>query len=121
MQWLSDFISAFIGGFARIFIASFIFWMLGVVVLLFMELFSNEEFHFRVYLQKIWKVLILSFQISAYGSIVVGPILMFMNKEYLTYSLVTIDGILLSILYFKLRRRIGNVSTNDKNKQGNGS
>lgn len=118
MQWLSDFIFAFLGGFARIFIASFLLWMIGIVVLLFMELFNNEEFQFRIYLQKLWKVLWISFQIAGYGSVVVGIILLFQTEEYLTYSLVTIDGILLSILYFNLRRRLGN-SDSKKSNQGN--
>ncbi|WP_028776500.1 hypothetical protein [Shimazuella kribbensis] len=118
MQWLSDFFFAFFGGFARIFIASFLLWMIGVVVLLFMELFNNEEFQFRVYLQKIWKVLLISFQIAGYGSIIVGPIMMFQSEEYLTYSLVTIDGIILSVLYFNLRRRLGSFGTKNT-KKGN--
>jgi hypothetical protein len=118
VQWLSDFFFAFFAGFARIFIASFILWMIGIVGLLFMELFNNEEFQFRLYLQKIWKVLLISFQISAYGSVIVGLILLFKTEEYLTYSLVTMDGIILSILYFSLRRRLGNMSSKNSN-QGN--
>ncbi|MXQ54363.1 hypothetical protein [Shimazuella alba] len=119
MQWLSDFLFAFIGGFARIFIASFFLWMVGVVGLLFMELFNNAEFVFKAYLQKVWRILILSFQIAGYGSVVVGLILMFMTKEYLTNSLITIDGILLSILYFNLRRRLGSMDGTKKDKQEN--
>jgi hypothetical protein len=119
VQWLSDFFSAFLGGFARIFIASFILWMIGVVGLLFRELFNNEEFQFRVYLQKLWKVLWVSFQIAGYGSVVVGIIFLFQTDEYLTYSLVTIDGILLSVLYFSLRKRLGK-SGSKNSSQGNG-
>lgn len=107
MEWLSDFVFAFFGGFARIFIGFFILWMIGIIGLLFMELFNNEEFQFRVYLNKIGKVLLISFQIAIFGSVVIGPILLFKTEEYLTYTLVTIDGILLSILYFFLRRRLG--------------
>ncbi|MCH5583628.1 hypothetical protein MK805_01405 [Shimazuella sp. AN120528] len=118
MEWLSNFFYAFIGGFARIFITSFILWMIGIVGLLFMELFNNEEFQFRLYLQKVWKVLLISFQIAVYGSVVVGLVLLFKTKEYLTYTLVTIDGILLSILYISLRRRLGNFRSKNSN-QGN--
>lgn len=115
MEWLSDFFSAFLGGFVRIFIASFIIWMIGLVILLFRELFSNDEFLFRIYLQKVWKMLILAFQIASYGGVIVGPVLMFTSESYLMYSLLTIDAILLSILYFKLRQKIGNLRTGKNN------
>lgn len=108
MEWLQDFFTAFIGGFARIFITSFILWMVGLIVLLFRELFSSDEFSFQKYLRKIWKVLLFSFELSAYGGIVVGLILAFTSEQILTYSLVTVDAIILSLIYFNLRRRISN-------------
>lgn len=99
------------GGFARIFIFSFVVWMIGLIVLLFRELFNNEEFQFQKYLQKIWKVFLFAFEWSAYGGILVGPLLMISSKSYLTYGMVTIDSILLSLLYYNLRRRIGGKGT----------
>jgi hypothetical protein len=110
VQWLYDFFFAFIGGFSRIFIATFIIWMIGLIVLLFRELFSSDEFTFQVYLQKVWKMLVLAFQLSAYGSIIIGPILMYTSESYLTYALLTVDAILLSLLYYNLRQRIGTMN-----------
>ncbi len=115
MEWFQDFFSALIGGFARIFIASFILWMVGLIVLLFRELFNSDEFSFQKYLRKIWKVLLFSFELSAYGGIVVGLFLAITSEQVLTYSLVTADAVILSLIYFNFRRRNGN------KRVGNGS
>jgi hypothetical protein len=105
VEWFQDFFSAFIGGFARIFISSFIIWMVGLIVLLFRELFSSEDFSFQKYLRKIWKVLLFSFEWCAYGAIVVGLILMYSADKYLTYLMVSVDAVILVLIYFNLRRR----------------
>lgn len=107
----------FIGGFARIFFVSFIVWMIGLVVLLFRELFNQNDFSFKDYLYKVWKLFILSFEFCGYGGIIVGAILLIITEDYLVYSMVTIAATILSIIYFTIRRRTGGFSKDQLKKE----
>ncbi|WP_044642253.1 hypothetical protein [Risungbinella massiliensis] len=106
MDWLSEAFSAFLRGFAMIFLTSLVLWMAGLLFLLFRELFSSINFVLKAYLQRVWRMLILCFEYTPYGFVLVGPILLFITKEYLVYSFLTIDAVILTILFFMLRKRL---------------
>ncbi|MBA4492973.1 hypothetical protein ACFO25_08210 [Paenactinomyces guangxiensis] len=111
MEAIQEGFSAFIGGFARIFFISLILWMIGLLVLLFREMFSPGEFVIREYFKKVWKMLLFSFEIAAYGAVVVGPILMFTTEDqFLVYIMVTIDAVILSAIYLYVRKQTGGFS-----------
>lgn len=122
MEWLSEFFSAFLGGFARIFIAVFLLWMLGILILLVKELFTSGDFQFRSYIQHIGRILLLAFQVSSFGSIPFGVFMLFQEEpDYLIDSMIIVDGIILTILYFNLRKKIGSQRGADRSKQENDS
>jgi hypothetical protein len=117
VEWISDFFFSFIGGFARIFIAVFVLWMIGIVLLLLKELFSSDDFEFRPYIQKIGRILLLAFQVSSFGSVPVGILMLFQEEpDYLINSMIIVDGIILSFLYFYVRKKIGSQSAVDRKK-----
>jgi len=102
-----DVISALFGGFVRIFLVSLILWMLGLLVLLFREIFNAGQFDIRDYFYKVWRLSLLIFEVVGYGAVIVGPIMMFRTEEYLTYGMMTLDAVLLSLVYLYLRRSTG--------------
>ncbi|MFC7441365.1 hypothetical protein [Laceyella putida] len=116
MEGLQEGFSAFISGFARIFLVSIIIWMVGLVVILFREMFQAGEFHLRDYLHKVWKMLLTSFEFTAYGAVIVGPIMMMRAEEEgrLTYSMLTVAAVILSVIYLYIRKQTGGFK---KNKQ----
>lgn len=107
MEGLQEGFSAFISGFARIFFVSIVIWMIGLVVILFKEMFRAGDFHLRDYLHRVWKILLASFEFTAYGAVVVGPILMMRAEEEgrLTYSMLTVAAVILSIIYLYIRKQ----------------
>lgn len=102
-----EFISAFFGGFARIFLFSLVFWMIGLIILLFREMFNTSRFDIRKYLYTLWRMTLLVFEIVGYGAVVVGIVMLFSSEEKLTYGMVTFDALLLSALYLYLRFKAG--------------
>jgi hypothetical protein len=107
VEWIQDGFSAFIEGFVRLFFVSVIVWMVGLIVLLFREMFHSGEFVVKEYMYKVWKMLLSCLEWVAYAGVFVSPIMMMFTKKYLIYSMVTIDAILLSILYLTIRKRTG--------------
>lgn len=112
MEAIQEGFSAFISGFARLFFASLIVWMGGLIVLLFREMFSSGEFALRDYLNKVWKMFRLSFEIVAYGAVIVGPILVFRAEEdlKLNYIMMTVAAVILSVIYLYIRKQAGALS-----------
>jgi hypothetical protein len=104
---IHEIFSAFIAGFARIFFVSFILWMIGLIILLFREMFSPGELVIRDYMGKVWKMLLSCFEWVAYGAVFVGPVLMFWTKNYLDYLMVTIAAVFLSSVCLSIRKRTG--------------
>jgi hypothetical protein len=110
VEGLQEGFSAFIMGFFRIFVVSVIIWMIGLIVLLFREMFSAHDFNIREYLYKVWKMLLASFEWTAYVAVVVAPIIMIVSKNYLTYGMVTLAAIILSVIYLYIRKQTGGFS-----------
>jgi hypothetical protein len=82
--------------------------MLGLIVMLFRELFSARVFVIQDYLRRLWKLFVFSFEGIAYLSIVVAPLLLFVVDSYTLNIVMTwIAGIILSILYVYIRRQRG--------------
>lgn len=104
---MEEFFRELIGGFARVIVAALIVWMIFLIVLLFKELFSPGKLDFKEYLYRVWRMLLFSFEITAYGGLIVGPILMFKTERYLTYSLVFVVALLFSALAITIRRKVG--------------
>jgi hypothetical protein len=109
VEALQEGFSAFISGFARVFLVSIVIWMIGLVVILFKEMFHSRELNLRDYLQKVWKMLLASFEFTAYGAVVVGPILFLRaeEEERLTYGMLTVAAVILSIIYLYIRKQTG--------------
>jgi hypothetical protein len=113
MEVIGEGFSAFIGGFASLFLISLIIWMVLLFVLLFRELFTPGDIDFKVYFTKVWKMLKLSFEVVAYGAVILAPILIYNSEDKLTYSMVWVASILLTFLFLYLRKQ-------NKNPDGKG-
>lgn len=108
MESIKEGFSAFFLGFVTLFLASLGIWMLGLIVMLFRELFSARVFVIQDYLRRLWKLFVFSFEGIAYLSIVVAPLLLFVVDSYTLNIVMTwIAGIILSILYVYIRRQRG--------------
>jgi hypothetical protein len=106
LEWLAEGFAAFYRGFGMIFVTALVLWMAGLIFLLFRELFSSIQFVFKDYIQRVWKMLLICGEFTPYGFVIVGPILTFVTKNYLAYIMLTIDAILLSFLFYYLRKRL---------------
>lgn len=102
-----EFVSAFFGGFARIFLFSLIFWMIGLIILLFREMFNTRRFDIREYLYTVWRMTLLIFEIVGYGAVIVGIVMLFISEDKLTYGMITFDALLLSAIYLYIRFKFG--------------
>jgi hypothetical protein len=97
--------SAFIGGFVRLFFISVMVWMVGLIVLLWREMFRPGKLMVREYMYQVWKTFYFSLEWVAYLGIFIAPLCMIWTKQYLIYAMMTIDSLLLSSLYLLLRQR----------------
>lgn len=104
---MENFFGELVGGFARVIVAALIIWMICLLVLLFKELFSPGKLDFKAYLYKVWRSLLFSFEITAYGGLLVGPYMMFKTEKYLTYAMVFVVALLFSALAITIRRQTG--------------
>lgn len=105
IDWIGEAFKAFIGGFARLFLTSLLIWMISLVFLLFRELFTPGDLDFKEYFLKVWKFFKLSFEVVAYGALIVAPILIYTSKETLVYSMVWVASFLLSFLFLYIRKQ----------------
>lgn len=105
MDVIGEGFSAFIGGFAWLFLISLSIWMVSLLVILFREFFAPGDLDFRDYFQKVWKALKLSFEWVAYGAVFITPIILYKSEETLKYSMIWIASILLSSLFLYLRKQ----------------
>lgn len=118
IETIGEGFKAFIGGFARLFLTSLIIWMISLVVILFRELFTPGDLDFKEYFKKVWKMFKLSFEIVAYGAVVIAPILIYSSEETLIYSMVWVASILLSFLYLYLRKQSKQTQTTGRKERG---
>ena len=81
IDWIGEAFKAFIGGFARLFLTSLLLWMISLVFLLFRELFTPGDLDFKDYFLKVWKFFKLSFEVVAYGALIVAPILIYTSQR----------------------------------------
>jgi hypothetical protein len=99
--------SAFVMGFARLFLISLFIWMFGLVVLLFREMFSGRELVLRQYLQKVWRLLLTSFEWVSYAGVIGGPVLLLFSEEKLTYVMLTVAAVIMSGVWLAIRKQTG--------------
>jgi hypothetical protein len=107
VEGFQDGFMTFIMGFSHVFMVSVIVWMIGLLVLLFKEMFNTAYFNIRDYLYKVWKMLLLSFEWTAYIGVVVAPLIMLFTKDYAKYGMMTIASIILSVVYLYIRKQTG--------------
>ncbi|MBA4601346.1 hypothetical protein [Thermoactinomyces mirandus] len=107
MESFQEGFSSFITGFSIVFLVAVVVWMVGLVVLLFRELFSPVRFELRTYIHKVFRMLLSSLEWTFYGFVIVGPILMFMTKNYMTYGMITIAAVILSAISLYIRSQTG--------------
>lgn len=105
IDWIGEAFKAFIGGFARLFLTSLLIWMISLVFLLFRELFTPGDLNFKEYFLKVWKFFKLSFEVVAYGALVVAPILIYLSEETLIYSMVWVASFILSFVFLYIRKQ----------------
>ncbi|MDR6225228.1 hypothetical protein [Desmospora profundinema] len=103
-----DFIEIFfkelVAAFALLVVAGFILWMGFVLVVFFLELFKPGDIQIRSYLYRVWRLFMLSFELTAYGGIVVAPFLLKSTEDqHLRFTLVLIEAILFSALFLYIR------------------
>lgn len=104
-----DFFTELVAAFATLVVAGFVIWMACIVFLFFKELFTPGDIQVRKYLYRVWKMFLFSFEITAYGGVVVAPYLM--NKaeedEVTRYIMILILAILFSALFLYIRYQTG--------------
>jgi len=105
VETIQEGISQFVSGFASLFVLSLGIWMFGLIVLLFREMFRSNELVLREYLQKVWKLLLLSFEIVAYGGVVVELFLILYSKDKVSHVFTLLDALILSVVYLSIRRQ----------------
>lgn len=105
IDWIGEAFKAFIGGFARLFLASLLLWMVSLVFLLFRELFRPGDLNFKEYFKDVWKFFKLSFEVVAYGALVIAPILIFRSDDTMTYGMVWVASMILSFVFLYIRKQ----------------
>lgn len=106
---LGDFFSELVAAFAILVVAGFLIWMAFIVILFFKELFTPGDIHVRDYLYRAWKRFLFSFEITAYGGMVLTPVLIKRAEEddVTRYTMVMILAILFSALFIYIRYQTG--------------
>lgn len=107
MESFQEGFSSFITGFSIVLLVAVVVWMIGLVVLLFRELFSPSRLDIRDYLHKVWRMLIVSVECTIYGAVIIAPILMFVTKEYMNYGMITIAAVILAVISLYIRSQTG--------------
>lgn len=108
LDFIQTFFRELVAAFALLMVSGVVLWMVFVVIALFRELFRPADIHIRSYLYRIWRLLLLSFELVAYGGIFVAMFLLKSTEdEQLRFTLMLIQSILLSILFLYLRWKMG--------------
>lgn len=109
MNWLEEWFSRLISGFAWLAIFIILFWIGLVLILMFKELFSpDDRFQFREYMSRVWRRLLISYEAVSYGGLIVIPVLMLSAEEGVsTYGMVLFASIVLSVAGLYVRRHAG--------------
>ncbi|MDA8352905.1 MAG: hypothetical protein M0Z65_06880 [Firmicutes bacterium] len=103
-----DFFSNLVGGFARLVVGGFLIWMVFILFLFFKELFTPGDIQIRDYLYRAWKRFLFSFELSAYGGMIVAPIMMQKSEEEVAqYTVMMVLAILASALFLYIRYQSG--------------
>jgi hypothetical protein len=105
MKLIQESLSILFTAFANLLLVSLLLWMIGLVVLLFRELFVPGELSLRQYLYRVWKWFIYSFEVVAYGGMVIGLFMMLTKKPNEDSFVLTIAAILLSSFFLHIRKR----------------
>ncbi|MGI6125484.1 MAG: hypothetical protein ACOYEF_00810 [Planifilum sp.] len=109
MDWLEKWLSQIISGFAWMAIFIIIFWIILILILMFRELFTpDDRFHFREYLARVWRRLLISYEVISYGGLIVIPVLMSVAEEGVsTYWMMLVASIVFSAVDLYVRRYAG--------------
>jgi len=109
VSWLEDFFSRLISGFAWMAIFIVLLWIELILILMFRELFSpDDRFRFREYMRRVWRRLLISYEVVSYGGLIVLPVLMLMAEEGAsTYGMTLVASIVLSAVGLYVRRYAG--------------
>ncbi|MFD1425374.1 putative membrane protein [Kroppenstedtia sanguinis] len=104
-----DFFTELVAAFATLVVFGFVIWMVLIVIMFFKELFTPGDIQVRDYLYRVWKRFLFSFEVTAYGGIVVVPYLMNKAEEddVTRYMMMLILAILFSALFLYIRFKIG--------------
>ncbi|PTX58257.1 hypothetical protein C8P63_1174 [Melghirimyces profundicolus] len=103
-----DFFSDLVGGFARLVVGGFLIWMVFIMLLFFRELFTPGDINVRDYLYRAWKRFLFSFELAAYGGVIVAPIMMQDSEDGVAqYTVMMILAILASALFLYIRYQSG--------------
>lgn len=109
MEWLEEGFSSLISGFAWMAIFVIIFWVVLILILMFRELFSpDDRIQLREYLSRVWRRLLISYEVVSYGGLIVIPILMIFTEEgFSTYWMMLVASIVFSAADLYVRRYAG--------------
>lgn len=102
---ISEFFQNLLAGFARLIITSLVIWMIGLIILLFNELFSTEDFKIKVYLGRVWRLLRRTFEWTAYLGVFAGLIMAKVTEETYAYIMMSVSALILSIFYLSIRKQ----------------
>ncbi|MBS7529973.1 hypothetical protein IC619_005605 [Hazenella sp. IB182353] len=108
METIGEFLYSLLAGIGKLLLVAVIVWMIGLIILLFRELFRAGDLNIRTYLYKVWKMLLVCNEFIAYGSLIVGPIMAYRTEgdERLGYIMLSISGLILSGIYIYIRKRV---------------
>ncbi|PTM59687.1 hypothetical protein [Desmospora activa] len=108
LDFIQTFFRELVAAFALLVVSGFVLWMVFVVIALFRELFNPGDIQIRSYLYRIWRLLLLSFELVAYGGIFVAMFLLkSAEEEKLRFTLMMIQAILFSVLFLYIRWKTG--------------
>jgi hypothetical protein len=103
-DFIETFFKELVAAFALLVVAGFIVWMAFVLIVFFRELFKPGDIQIRTYLYRVWRLLLLSFELVAYGGVIVAPFLLKSTEDqHLRYSLMLVEAILFSALFLYIR------------------
>lgn len=103
MDAIKHFFDELIAAFAILVTAGFVVWMAFVIVLFFKEILSPGDLKLRDYFYRVWRSLILAFELTSYGGIFYSIYMFRQEEENLRFGIMIFWAILGSILFLKLR------------------